>query len=326
MRPYGPVRCPRREGWRYIDFDRDIGFRDVTCGSNSCPYCILTNAWLWGLAIGHAAPSRYAVFTQVPGEWQEIRPQIARLFQILDRKGYLLRAVYCVEVNPKGTGFHLNVWWWGPDVPQELLSEVAVSLGWGQVVDARRWRAGRDAYGLKEAMGYGTKELRDPEVAPDQVELSEAQRAYLSRNGGALMHARKNFWRDGVGGEPLSGRRETLRRQREAREQADREQRQARPWVLVRGSEVVAHSGVQPASATPTGETGQLTTAPVRPPVSPRGIGPSTGQEPLPGFSWEPATSTSLRSGRTRVSSAIQSRQSLRKRSKRRLPGSGLRT
>lgn len=331
MKP-GPVRCPRRLGWLYIDFDRDIGFRDVTCGSNSCPYCILTNAWLWSLAVGHVRPSRYAVFTLVPGEWAALRKDIARLFQVLDRKGYPLHAVYSCEVNPNGTGHHLNVWWWGPDVPFEVLRDAAVALGWGARVSVERFSVDRGGagYGVKEALGYGMKEaVRDPEVAADQAELSGGQRAFLDRNGGALMHARKNFWRDGVGGVPLSGRRETLRVQRAARDAsrlAEGHDRQATPWALVRGSEVVAHSAGPLVSAIPTGVTGQSMNAASLLPVSLPVIAPSTMQPPLPGFSWELATITSSASGRTRVSSAIQSRQSRRKPFRPRSRGSALKT
>jgi hypothetical protein len=275
--------------------DGDVILENVTCGANQCPYCVLTNAWHWSLAIAHVRPSRYAVFTLVPGEWHRLRLDISRLFQILDRKGYVLHAVYSAEQNPRETGYHLNVWWWGPDVPHEVLVAAAESVGWGSRVSVNRFSVdkGGAGYGLKEAVGYGMKEAaRDEGIASEQVELTVGQREFLARNGGALMHARKNFWRDGVGGRPLSGRRETLRVQRERADGRPDSSTEDRQWVLVRGSEVVAHSSTtRPALVIPSVPTGPAITAPCGRPRSPSAIAGSR-QAALPGLELVPATTT----------------------------------
>ena len=270
----------------------------MSCGANVCPYCIHTNVWRWGRALSVAAPSRYAVFTQLSGDWQTDRASIAALFRVLDRKGYRLRAAYTIERNPAGTGFHLNVWWWGPDVPQSLLSEVAVSLGWGQVVHAQRWQGGRNEYGMKDALGYGMKDaVSDAQPSPPG-DLSPAQSDYLVLNGGALCHARRGFWRNGVGGEDLGSMRAAFRASF-----AEEPRKESGQWVMYEGSHLLAHGGTS-ASETPPAEVGTSEPAPEKSPgLLPAGV-QSVSMESLPLFSLEPATVASSVSATTSQSSA----------------------
>lgn len=215
--------CPNRAGWKAWDLT-DLTPRVMSCGSNSCPYCLVSNVWRFGVAMAHSRPSRYAVLTGLPtDDWQTNRAIVNRLWQILERgqggTSYVLRAWYCIEKNPELTGFHVNVWWWGPDVPQAFLSEAWVRAGGGPVVDARRYKSRAEVrYGMKEALDYGMKEALDSADETRRWGLTEKQAAYLARNGGHLMNARRGRcapWRDGTvdtggTGRPLSGLRETL--------------------------------------------------------------------------------------------------------------------
>jgi len=217
--------CPRAEGLRVWSLAAD-GVpsgrpRAASCGSNRCPFCVVTNIWKTSLAVSHAAPSRYAVLTGVStDDWQVNRRALARLWQGLERdevragrRELLLRAWYCFEVNPRETGWHLNLWWWGPDVPQTRLSELSEAVGWGPVVHVQRWSAASVGYGMKEATNYGLKELDSSTEHGRRSTLTDAQSEYLLRNGGRLMGSRRGRacpWRDGVKGPALSGQRETL--------------------------------------------------------------------------------------------------------------------
>lgn len=287
------IGCPSRGDARY--FDSDTGaIWSPSCGVNTCAYCIRTNAWRFTRALGVVKPSRYAVFTLLSGDWQTDRASINALFRALDRKGYRLRAAYTIEENPKKTGFHLNVWWWGPDVPQQLLSDVAQSVGWGEVVYVERWRSGRrDGYGLKDALGYGMKDAVGSSVASPT--LTENQETYLRINGGRLLHARRGFWRNGVGGEDLRTAKAAFRASF-----GERPERKS-SWVMYSGSQVLAHS---PVTATPSVEDTPSETAPRPTPGSSSDGAPLVVADPLP-LSWPaPAKLTSSGSSTSWESSA----------------------
>lgn len=222
----GWSECPYRSGLRRWVLDEETGAptsspKNMACGSNRCPFCLVTNIWKTSVAIGHSAPSRYAVLTGVPtDDWSVNRLKLKLLWRALERgevragrRELLLRAWYCFEVNPAGTGFHLNLWWWGPDVPQSRLSEISASIGWGSVVHVQRYRSADVSYGMKEARNYGLKELDSSQPHGRRLLLTEAQDDYLARNGGHLMGARRGKaspWRDGVKGDRVKGRREAL--------------------------------------------------------------------------------------------------------------------
>lgn len=297
--------CPRRERVRGFDEETGALFR-TTCGANTCPYCIETNVWLWGLALEHAAPERYAVFTGLSGDWQRDRATIKALLRELRRLGYEVHEAHSIEVNPKGTGFHMNLWWHGSYVPQSVLSEVAVKVGLKPYVHVTKWQSRRRDYGMKEASGrdYGMKEAsgRGQEVGERSWVLNDRQASYLARNGGALMHASRGFWRDGKGGAPLGTRRATL----DAYRRSQGQERQARKsWVMYAGSELLAHVAVSPsspASGTSTEPPGSPSTAPPNPPGSrPDGV-PSDQAEGLTLHSSPVVTLTCSRSGPTALS------------------------
>jgi hypothetical protein len=204
-------------------------------------------AWKWGVQVGWVSPSRYAVLTGLHSDWQDNRSAIKHLFKITDRAGYRLRAVYSIEHNPKETGYHLNLWWWGPDVPQAFLSEAAVRVGWKPVVSVERWKSREcDRYGMKEVR-YGVKEALagGGEGYYRQERVSGGVAAFLSINGGRLMHARtgsNSFWRGGVGGTVYPSKRDHWRAYAENR-WGPRDDREV---VVTCGGEIV---GSRPASA-----------------------------------------------------------------------------
>lgn len=209
-----PRECPRRRGWRYLD-PRE-GYEALSflpkCGAVSCPVCIATEVWRWGRIIGEAAPSRFAVVTGLHLTWQENRYAFRQVFRRLDRQGYVLRAFYCVEVNPKGTGHHGNIWWWGPDVPHETFVAAVVAVGWKPRVSLSRWVSRDvDRYGMKEVR-YGLKETlaAQGEGFYRASTVTGPAAVYLDNNGGRLMHARSGQhapYRLGVGGAVFPNRR-----------------------------------------------------------------------------------------------------------------------
>lgn len=279
--------CPRRADFRWVDEDR-LGdseaspFRDVECGSLVCPYCIETCLWRWTQSFEHAEPERYAVLTNLTGDWERDLYAIKRLHQAIRRgsipgqrkprdwKGYryvdpkgrvrwfrgaVIESAFTIEAGAKTGMVHLNLFWHGGFVPQAFLSDVAVALGWGQVVHVKKWerQASGSGYGMKEARGsgYGMKEARgSADEAPSET-LSAGQLAFLARNGGRLLHTTRGFWRDGRNGETLQGQRQAFRAAMAARDaQRAGAQTGTGSWVQYGPGRdvVVAHSRV-PTSA-----------------------------------------------------------------------------
>jgi hypothetical protein len=232
--------------WRFYDMESGE-FWVPTCRTLSCPYCIETLIWQTGRAFELAAPERYAVFTLVSGDWQTDRLKIKALHKRLDRDGFEVHSAYTVEENPKLTGFHLNFWWHGSYIPQDQLSEAAVSLGWGQRVRVEGWRGSTRVYGLKEASSstYGMKEAQADDLPEGgkQWTLTQRQAAYLARNGGKLLGSRRSFWRDGPGGDPLGGKQAAVGLLR-TRSRSTPTVPRSQEWVLSAGPAVLAHSPV----------------------------------------------------------------------------------
>lgn len=266
----GNDSCPRRGSLR--GFDEETGDMWATsCGANVCPYCIETNVWLTGKAFAHSHPTRYVVFTGLQtDDYETNRTHLKVLIKRLRRHGYEVRWFATIEENPRGTGFHLNFWWWSSCcpkgslcrsgcrgyIPQAVLADFSADAGWGRVTDVRRWETHRAGYGLKEASGstYGLKEAGgNREQLLDgrpRWNLTERQSSYLRRHGGRLHLASPSFWRDGDGGQPLRSKRATLEAVRAAENRPKRERSQ---WVMFAGSEVLASAPVSPAS--PASET-----------------------------------------------------------------------
>ena len=274
----GRRECPRRRGWRYLD--PEASWEVLTflpkCGSVTCPVCIGTEVWKWGRIVGESAPSRFAVVTGLHPTWEENRYAFRQVFRRLDRHGYILRAFYCVEVNPKGTGWHGNIWWWGPDVPHAEFVAAAEAVGWKSRVSLSRWKSRDvDRYGMKEVR-YGMKETLDS-VGENFYRASRVTgpaAVYLENNGSRLMHARSGAhspYRLGVGGQVFPSKREFWKAITDAYDQ----ERQSVPWqseaVLtwenghIAGSRDLApeskRGGSLTVSGTPRGSTGPSVTA-----------------------------------------------------------------
>ena len=261
----GHLSCPRRCAHF---FDLDTGERfTLSCGSLECPYCVETQIWRAGLALEHAAPERYAVFTNVQDNWPDLRVAINRFHQILDRMGKAWHDCYTAEAGGDTGMLHLNMWQHGDYVRQSDLVEIAQRVGWGEIVDIRKWEArGGQGYGLKEASGrtYGLKEASgrsggDLALSGPSASLTATQQAFLTRNGGRLLHARRSYWRDGAAGETLGSRAKVLDRAM-VKMRGPKVVRDE--WAVLMGSELVASSPL-PArvSATPTVPTGESTPA-----------------------------------------------------------------
>lgn len=280
--------CPAR---RHDFFDLDTGehFR-LSCGSLACPYCIESQVWRAGVALSHVQPERYAVFSNVQDTWQELRAAVNRFHQILDRDRYAWHDVYTAEAGGQTGMLHLNMWQHGDYVPQPYLVEAAQRVGWGKIVDIRKWVSRPvDRYGLKEASGivYGLKEACAGEDAPGGVSalsgsLTATQTAFLARNGGRLLHGRNSFWRDGSGGETLGSRARVFERAMVKRRgpKVVREE-----WAVLAGSELVASSPApRRVRVTQTGLTGVSTTAGQQQPGSRVASGQSQLCLDFPGF------------------------------------------
>lgn len=284
----GNLACPRRAA-HFFDLDTGERFA-LACGSLQCPYCIETGIWRAGIALEHAAPERYAVFTNVPDNWSELRASVNRFHQIIDRSGRVWNDCYTAERGDKTGMLHLNMWQHGDFIPQAELCEIAERVGWGSVVDIRKWTPrGGQGYGMKEGSGrtYGMKEgsgkgLGDQASVVPAGALTARQRAYLDRNGGWLLHARRAYWRDGAVGETLGSKRKVLDRALELM----RGPKVAREtWAVLMGSELVANSRVPvPALETLTGSIGVSTSAELSLAGSPAASDQSPAYLDFPGF------------------------------------------
>lgn len=246
--------CPRRASFRLVN-ERLVAdpeawpFRSPECGVLTCPYCIETALWKWTVSFEHAAPERFAVFTQLSGDWEldrvaikslhlsirrgsiPGRPKVANSpgFEYVDPQGRTryftgadIESAYTVEAGARTGMVHLNLFWHGGFVPQAFLVAVAESLGWGSRVSVNKWqpvRRNSSGYGMKEARsasGYGMKEAKSQAKSDDKSELlidklEPGQAAFLARNGGRLMHTTRGFFRSGPKGEPLGTQREAFR-------------------------------------------------------------------------------------------------------------------
>lgn len=181
------------------------------CGANFCPYCAPINAGLIAKAMALAAPQRMLRVSLVPSDFRRTRPMMHALTKWMRRNYGTVELAYSVEPNPKGTGNHLHAWQHGPNkIPQAALQEACHRSGFG-FPDIRKWtdRGGKTGYGLK-GIGYGMK--------ADDLEV------FLELNGNRLVHATRNFYRDGAHGERL-----TLA---EAKEKVRPESDDCGPWVL----------------------------------------------------------------------------------------------
>lgn len=187
--PERPAQCPNIDHSRTYWVNMLTGQRHAArCRRLACEYCANLEALKKARIISHAGgvpPQRYAVLTQFPLDWQKGRQKMRDFPRLIGRRGFEgWSHAWTVEVNPRGTGLHVNVLQKGPYVPQEVLQEV-----WGSIVHIKAIR-GRTAgsvaaYGLKEARtvaGYSVKDARSniaQHLAVNGKRLVHVQRGYL---------------------------------------------------------------------------------------------------------------------------------------------------
>lgn len=151
--------------------------------------------------------------SKLSGHWPTDRRMMNRLTEYVRKTDRDWEVAWHLERNPKGTGFHGHAWQHGDFIEQAELQELCHKAGMGfPYIERMKQQTGRGSsvrYGLK-GVSYGMK-LDD---------LSD----YLDTNGSRLVHATRNFWRDGDTGERLT--LETAREQ--VRTKGDDEG----PWVL----------------------------------------------------------------------------------------------
>jgi hypothetical protein len=156
------------------------------------------NAQIIAHAIGLARPERAIRLSQVAGRgvdveacppeeaWLRIRRRVNRVREILKGEGFRSSEwAYHVERNPKGTGYHAHAWQHGDYIPQATLQEVCRRADVGIPRIERLRKTGAVAYGVK-AITYGLKD----------AEAVDARREFLQINGGRMVHATRDFWRD----------------------------------------------------------------------------------------------------------------------------------
>lgn len=182
-------RCPR------IDHDRRFWVnlmtgekRPATCNAARCPVCGPREAWKKSLIISHGgatgSPARYAVLSQFPQDWQKGRQKMRNLRRLIMRRGYEWDHAWTVEVNPRGTGLHVNVLQKGSYVPQAELQDV-----WGHIVHVQ---AVKGHTGAQKVGGYSLKEAQ--KVAGYSVKDAAQHTAqHLDANGGRLVHVSRGF-------------------------------------------------------------------------------------------------------------------------------------
>jgi hypothetical protein len=180
-------RCPKKWGWWLIDgLTREKV--PAGCGSGRCGSCAHWAAVRTAGAIGLGLPERFVTLTQVGDDWQTRRDRVKKLtFELRQAIAGEWQLAYCVEANPRATGFHLHAWQRGSFVKQKLLSEIADGCGLGRVCDIRRWKSKGDldgAYGIKGLM-YGLKSAE-----------GDGHQKYLLANGNRLVHASRGYWLD----------------------------------------------------------------------------------------------------------------------------------
>ena len=183
-------RCPTKWGWWLVDGLTGEKL-PAGCGAASCKACGCWAATRTAGAIGLANPERLVRLSLVGNDWQTRRARFRRAtYELRCLLGPDLHWAYCVERNPRLTGFHAHCWHRGRFIPQRLLVEVCDSVGMGRNCDIRRWEPRGElstAYGIKGLM-YGLKGLK-----------AGGQEQYLEENGGRLVHASRGYWLDGEG-------------------------------------------------------------------------------------------------------------------------------
>jgi hypothetical protein len=208
--------CPRinhdRQFWVNIFTGEK---RPDSCRANSCEVCIGPNARKKAAILSWAQPERYAVLSQAPTDWDVCRQKMRNLPRLLKRRGYRWDQGWTIEINPRGTGHHVNVLQKGDYVPQKVLQEV-----WGSIVHIQAVRtppAALAGYVLKEAAIVSGYVLKDAQTGVHVMD-------HLAANGGRLAHVSRGYF-------PLNPETDKPYTQREVAQSISGEGDQA--WRLV---------------------------------------------------------------------------------------------
>lgn len=183
------LRCPRVDHDRRFWVNVDTGERrPAWCGATICEVCGPRQAWKKALILSHGGasgpPQRYAVLTQLPLDWDKARQKIRDYRRYVQRRGYAWEHAWTVELNPAGTGLHVNVLQKGAYVPQKELQDVWGSIVHVQAVKKRKGPQNVAQYALKEAQKVAGYSLKD-------AASNLAQ--HLDVNGGRLVHLSRDY-------------------------------------------------------------------------------------------------------------------------------------
>jgi hypothetical protein len=181
--------CPRIDHSRRYWVNTWTGEkRPAFCQSQGCPVCGPREAWKKSLIISHGGksgpPKRYAVLSQFPLDWQKGRQKMRDLPRLLEKRGYRWDQTWTVEVNPAGTGLHVNVLQKGSYVPQGELQDVWGAIVHIQAIKSRKGAQKVGTYALKEAQtvaGYAVKDA------------AQHTAQHLDVNGGRLIHCSRGY-------------------------------------------------------------------------------------------------------------------------------------
>lgn len=171
-----------------------------------CPVCVRAVAVEAARAIGLAQPSHSYRLSLVGDDWPDIRDNMTGFARRVRRRVSLFEHAWHVEANPAGTGNHIHGWCWGTDPDVTLLRESAVLSAMGSDVWVGTWRIASSDDPL---VSYGMKAVTGPDLG-----RSPEAKEFLALNGGKVIHASRQFYRDARTGELLGNRREAERRAR----------------------------------------------------------------------------------------------------------------
>jgi hypothetical protein len=180
-------------GWDDTDGDHHL----VRCEKNACRVCVIINAQRVAYAIQLAAPT-YAIFLSLVGNSAaEINDHASCFAHYIRRDVPEFQWAWAAEANPQLTGNHLHGFVHTLDgdyeIRRPLVRRAAQKAGMGLEVGIKRLEPDLPA----DWFGYPLKSLVDPFYAPQFIELNR------TRRGVQLIHASKQFWRDGASGPQL---------------------------------------------------------------------------------------------------------------------------
>lgn len=189
-----PAWCPTRPGAVIGSDNQRVA---MGCDSFGCAVCGPRKARRRAAAVTWAAREaervRLVTLTKLPcrGEvldWQAARSQVRDLTRNLHEAGYSTEWAWCVERNPRGTGFHVHAAQHGDYLPQRLLSEM-----WGgRRVDIRGMqKPDATAYVVKEASRLAGYVVKGADGLGGEF---GGLAAHLAVNGGRVFHNSRGFF------------------------------------------------------------------------------------------------------------------------------------